>query len=171
MKRISMAGLAAAVALTSALFFGGEEGRPLSMASAMAADCTMLTQQPSRRRGWTGSQPLSHANRTPNNVRAQCQTRIGESDRINAFWEIPSALPTALLTGHCIEITHHEGSETREFCHDGVSTESLSNKPCVWRVAGRERECWGGTHSVRVKFETSCDVDLPWSSGASCTFD
>lgn len=165
-----MAGLAAAVALTSALFFGGGEGRPLSMASAMAADCSMLTQQPSRRRGWTGSQPLSHANRTPNNLRAQCQSWESTHDYINAFWEIPSALPRALLTGLCIEITHHEGSETQEFCDDRVRTEELSLKPCIHRGGG-EWECWGGTHSLRVRFETSCDVDLPWSSGASCTYD
>ena len=171
------AGGAAALLFAAAVFFGGA-GAPLSVATAVATDdCSMLTQEPSRRRGHTGSQPLSNAKRTPQNVTAACNARrhIAGNFYIAAEasveWDVHSDFPTALRSGYCIEHTHDSGGVS-EWCNESDAAASRTEsrfKPCHLDDQGGAT-CGEGTSEFRVKLTTSCDVELPWSSTASCSF-
>lgn len=168
-----------ALLLAVAVFFGGGDA-PLSVATAVATDdCTMLTQRPSRRRGWIGAQPLSNAARTPQNVSAVCHERKPKGEGGNYYkprsievgWDVPSEFPTALLSGYCT-LKSHDSGESEEWCDVSPSAPSKNStrlKSCLTDANG-DATCPDGTFYVRVRLKTSCDVDLPWSSQASCSY-
>ena len=173
---LSLPGAAGALALlfAAAVFFGGGDA-PLSVATAVAADdCTALTQTPSRRRGYIGAQPLSIASRTPENVSATCNARrqggdgYSESPYISVSWDIPSEFPRSLLSGYCILLSHDVLGESEQ-CTESASETTSRMNPCRYD-ANRVWTCHEGTFYLRVRLTTSCDVDLPWSSGDTCSY-
>ena len=178
LSNLSLPGAAGALALlfAAAVFFGGGDA-PLSVATAVAADdCTALTQTPSRRRGHVGAQPLSIASRTPENVSATCNQSETLEGRfyprsISVTWDVPSNFPRSLLSGYCTQKSH-DSEGVLEWCDESPHAESQTRTSisACFTDTGGERTCPDGTFYIRVRLATSCNVDLPWSSGDTCSY-
>ena len=168
--------IAAGVGCAAILLAGGDA--PLSVAAAVASDdCTALTQTPSRRRGWTGARPLSLATRTPQNLRVFCRTSYNKEELpyLFAYWDIASAFPRSLLTGHCARTTHESGRQM-EWCYEPgrpLTDVHYAITACFNITSGErkgELDCPGGAFEMRIRLTTRCNVNLPWSPPASCTY-
>ena len=79
-------------------------------------------------------------------------------------WDIPSAAPAGLVTGFCVEQTHEQGG-TQTHCT--FATVPPPTSTTVDNCVGPGDACYTGVHTFRVKLESGCTIDLPYSSGVS----
>ena len=75
-------------------------------------------------------------------------------------WDIPSEIPTEPLTGWCVKQNFQ--TFEREICigEPERTTAYLAN--CVL-----QGQCLAGSHTFKVKLQTNCGFDLPYSDGVS----
>ena len=142
--------LAAAAAALALLFAGGN-------ALALSLQCMKLGE------GHEGLiiqpvQPIPESDRKPQDVTVTYKGYDG----YNVSWTIPARFPRSVLTGFCIRLSDDETDDTEENCHSGDRT-SKHVVGCFYDNRTLPRCPDRSDVNFEVKFQTECDVELPWS--------
>lgn len=140
--------LAANLAAASALLLAAASQPAL----ADGAGCLRLN-------GGAVAQPVPEASRKPRNLAVTLADSRGNFD---VTWDIPGDMPREVLTGHCLRQRHVETGSEKTVCDRNSPTRTLAGStPCY--AAGGATTCYRGVHSVKVKFTTNCNADMPYS--------
>ena len=141
--------LAATVAAASALLLAAPAFQP---ALADGGGCLRFN-------GGAVAQPVPEASRKPRNLAVTLADSRGNFD---VTWDIPGDMPRDVLTGHCLRQRHVETGSEKTVCNRNSPTRTLvGSTPCYAAAGGLA--CYRGVHSVKVKFTTDCNVDMPYS--------
>ena len=106
-------------------------------------------------------QPLPESSRKPQNVTVAYKGYDGYT----VSWNIPAGFPRGVLTGFCVRVSDDRTDDTEEKCGSDVRPfQHIIG--CFYENRTLPRCPHPSDVNFEVKFQTECDVELPWSDKA-----